>query len=247
MSVSGNVVSVLAGAGGSFPVAGIRAKITRQRLYTSSGVWIAPANCYYVQLAMCGGGGSGAVVSDNSGSPTGSVANGGAGAAVIVPGLIPVLPGISYTVTVGAGGASATATLSAANGASGGTSIFAGGLTYFATQGGVGGGVGGGAAAGGTTVQGSSYGLLGVNGGNGARADFSPSAAGAVEHSIGGTSVNSYRGGGGASLFAAGGNSGDPTSTKPGFGAGSGGAFAFDVAATSGAGGNGVVIVTWEE
>lgn len=243
MSVSGNVVSVLPGAGGSFPVAGVRAKITRQRRYTSSGVWIAPANCYYVQLAMCGGGGSGAVVSDSSGSPTGYVANGGAGAAVIVPNLIPVLPGISYTVTVGAGGASATATFNIANGVSGGTSIFAGGLTYFATGGGTGGTVSGGNATGGTTTQVSSYGLFGVNGGAGGTSGV----GGSVEHTIGGTGSVLYRGGGGASLFAAGGNSADPTSTKPGFGAGSGGAFTFDAAATSGAGGDGVVIVTWEE
>lgn len=245
MSVSGNVVSVLPGAGGSFPVAGVRAKITRQRLYTSSGVWIAPANCYYVQLAMCGGGGSGAAFSDDSGAPLGFVAGGGSGAAVIVPGLIPVVPGISYAVTVGAGGASASATLTFANGVAGGTSIFAGALTYFAAGGG-GAGQSGGAALGGTTAQVSSYSVFGVNGGAGGTA--AGGTGGAVEHTIGGVGGFGVAGGGGASLFSAGGAAGLLTpSIKPKFGAGSGAGYNADAIATSAAGGDGVVILTWEE
>jgi hypothetical protein len=231
MSVSGYAVGVLPGAGGSFAMTGIRPKITKHRVYTSSGVWIAPANCYFVQLAMCGGGGSGGVTS-------GSSSSGGSGAAAIAPSIIPVVPGTTYTVTVGAGG---VGVVSDGTGNSGGESSFSGGILILRALGGSGGLGFLANLLGGSVVAISSFGAIGVSGGSVPSTSGAGVRSGSVEHALGGVSASNTGTGGGASLFSDGTN-GASTSSAAGFGAGSGGA---NVA--SGAGGNGIVVLTWEE
>lgn len=131
MSVTGNIIGMPPGAGGSFPMAGTRPKIRKTLMVVSSSMaWTAPPNVYHVILQMVGGGGSGGIVSPdnasnfgNTSDPTNTVigagalpnstvpggdlisTGGGAGVA-IAPSIIPVNPGSTYILTGGAGGAS---------------------------------------------------------------------------------------------------------------------------------------------
>jgi len=72
--------------------------------FTSSGTWVAPAGIYRVQLSMFGGGGKGGNGSQYSsgGSTFYSGGGGGGSAAVIWNYRADVVPGTTYTVTVGA-------------------------------------------------------------------------------------------------------------------------------------------------
>jgi len=119
--------------------------------------WVAPTGVYYVNAVCVGGGGGGRAYQG------GSVAfgsTGGAGGGLGWKNLIPVVPGTSYTVVVGAGGATVTAV-----GTSGSTNP--GGNSYFintSTVAGFGGG------AGTNTTQGTGGSYTGDGGGFGGNA-----------------------------------------------------------------------------
>lgn len=106
--------------------------------FTSSGTWVAPAGCNSVVIDACGGGGGGGgsgaagIVAASSGCGGG----GGAGALRDVRTVL-VVPGTTYTITVGAGGNWGGVGSSGSNGAS---TSFLGGSTNEVWNGGGGGG-----------------------------------------------------------------------------------------------------------
>jgi len=99
------------------------------QLFTTSGTWTAPTGVTRVRVWCIGGGGGGAF--NNSCSGNGAYGGGG-GTAV---GVYTVVPGTGYTVTIGAGGAGATAATNVI-GSAGGTTSFGG---VISATGGVGG------------------------------------------------------------------------------------------------------------
>jgi hypothetical protein len=141
-----------------------------QQAYTTPGTytWIAPAGYTTVSVVAVGGGASGGrsteAAIDNS--STYSMANGGSGGGLAWGNNIAVEPGQSYTVVVGAGGASQTTTNSL-YGNAGGSSYFidnstlcaTGGSPYWWAPGGYtgtkvgGGGTGGSGGSGGTNPR----------------------------------------------------------------------------------------------
>lgn len=98
---SGGFANVTIGTGLTFSAGNLSnssVNIHGVQLFTSSGTFVAPAGITKVYLTMVGGGGSSGGSSGGNGS-----GGGGAGASVInFP--YTVIPGNSYTVTVGAGG-----------------------------------------------------------------------------------------------------------------------------------------------
>jgi hypothetical protein len=84
--------------------------------FTSTGTWTAPSNVTQAYFSGCGGGGAGGACS----APGNAGGGGGGGAACVEKQLVNVVPGQTYSVTIGAAGAGAT-------GAAGG----AGGLTQM--------------------------------------------------------------------------------------------------------------------
>lgn len=89
--------------------------------FTSSSSWTAPAGVTVATVLLVGGGGAGGGANANTNHRTG----GGGGGGQVVLATVPVTPGVSYTITLGAGGTGA----SAANGGKGGDSSF-GTLVY---------------------------------------------------------------------------------------------------------------------
>jgi hypothetical protein len=143
--------------------------------FTSSGTWTAPAGVTTVTVSMAGGGGGG------GGQDTGGGGGGGGGGGQRYSTSSTVVPGTTYTVTVGTGGA-----WNVSGGAGGGTSTFnginatggAGGISAGGGEGAIGYGGAGGSPAGNNGSDGEGTG----NGGNGG---------------IGGSSVLLGYGGGG--------------------------------------------------
>jgi len=175
-----------------------------QQQFTTPGTfsWTAPAGVYEVSAVAVGGGGGGAQGT--------FAASGGGGGGLGWRNRIPVTPGVSYTVVVGAGG-----TL---GGGTGGDSFF---INNTVVRGG--GGLGG--VAGGTTNRtgGTFTGDGGGNGGfGGARVN--------TDSPGGGGGAGGYTGNGGNG----GGASGNPTA---GAGGGAGGGGFAGVSDTAGAGG----------
>lgn len=83
--------------------------VNRQDEFLASGTWTCPAEVYSVELEGCGSGGGGGTggtgtATTDRWSPGGS----GGGAAPLVSRKVPVTPGVVYTVTIPAGGASDT-------------------------------------------------------------------------------------------------------------------------------------------
>jgi hypothetical protein len=101
--------------------------------FTASGSWTAPAGVFSIQaLAVGGGGGGGASKSTNSAT---SETGGGGGGGGVVDGMFPVVPGTTYTVTIGTGGAGANTTTAA--GSNGTDTTFGSLFTAPGGQGGV--------------------------------------------------------------------------------------------------------------
>ena len=182
--------------------------------YTSNGNWVAPAGVTTAWLTGCGPGGGGA--GGNSATVGGG---GGGGGQSVIAEAVTVVPGTSYTVTIGTGGAGSVS--AAANGSAGsGATVF--GSTLLSLAAGAGGtvsGAGGAAGGAGGSAQG---GAAGVSG-----SDFP----------VGGT--------GGASMFGAGGAGGTgavPPRTGSGYGSGGGGGASL---APGAAGSNGFLLVEW--
>ena len=97
----------------------------RYAVFASSGTWTCPAGVTTIRARMWAGGGGGG----GSGNP-GSAASGGGGGQY-GEGNIPVTPGTSYNITVGAGGAGGG---TEANGAAGGASAFSGSFSVGGGQ-----------------------------------------------------------------------------------------------------------------
>lgn len=174
-----------------------------QLVYTTPGTytWTAPTGVYTVSAVCVGGGGGG--ISTGSGG-------GGGGGGGLGWKLVPVTPGVAYTVSVGAAG-SGTAS----------TSATTGGSSYFGSLATVSGSGGSGAS---TVTGGAGGGYVGDGGGFGGS---------------GGTGNSSYGGGGGgaggyAGNGGAGGSSGGSASSGLGGGGGGGG---YSSSAPNGAGG----------
>lgn len=83
--------------------------------FTASGSWTAPAGVFSVNILAVGGGGGGGGATNTT---TEQTVGGGGGGGGVYDGLIPVVPGTTYTVTIGTGGAGASAgTVASSNGA----------------------------------------------------------------------------------------------------------------------------------
>lgn len=105
----------------------------RTAKFTASGSWTAPAGVFSIQaLAVGGGGGGGASKSTNVNT---SETGGGGGGGGVVDGMFPVVPGTTYTVTIGTGGAGANTTTAA--GSNGTDTTFGSLFTAPGGQGGV--------------------------------------------------------------------------------------------------------------
>ena len=120
--------------------------------YVTSGTWECPVGVTSVTVECWGGGGAG-------GSATGGTTRGGGGGGggSYVTNTIAVVPGTTYTITVGVGGAKGGTTSTAPQGFPGGKSEFSGGVvTTITASGGTGG-------SGGTPIQARGFG--GVLGG----------------------------------------------------------------------------------
>ncbi len=101
------------------PVGG---KVLKTQEFTSTGTWVCPSNVYAVDvLAVSGGGGGGGTNAVDSATTARTAAGGGGGGGGVVKRTLPVTPGTSYTITIGAGGAGG---VGAANAAAGGTTSF---------------------------------------------------------------------------------------------------------------------------
>ena len=216
--------------------------------WTAAGTysWKCPANITAITLSLTSGGGSGS-------SLTGTGCGGGAGTSVKVR--IPVTPGTTYQVIVGAGGASVTGS----NGNNGGTSSFGpSGSPVVSITGGIGGTtVGGNGGALSTTLgYGSLAGGLGGTSGAGAATHAIPGfeflaampgaggglygyAGGATDFYTGGISGGAAAGGGGSSAYGSGGSASAAGNASPGGGHGSGGGGTGTATKSSGAGSDG--------
>jgi len=182
--------------------------------YTSNGTWTAPAGVTTAWLTGCGPGGGGA--GGNSATVGGG---GGGGGQSVIAEAVTVVPGTSYTVTIGTGGAGSVS--AAANGSAGsGPTVF--GSTLLSLAAGAGGtvsGAGGAAGGAGGSAQGGATGVSGS------------------DNPVGGT--------GGSSMFGAGGAGGTSvTSPRTGSGYGSGGGGGAQ-SALGAAGSNGFLLVEW--
>jgi uncharacterized repeat protein (TIGR01451 family) len=216
---------------------------------TSSGNWIAPAGVTSITVEVWGGGGAGGGQNQNSDG-----GGGGGGGAYSRKNTITVIPGNSYVVSVGAGGAGVTS----GTGGTGGDSFFINAATVMA-KGGVGGapstgtppagGLGGAAASGVGDVK-----FSGGNGGrgrdnNGGRGGPGGSSAGTAANGTSGpdpystqTAAAAPAGGGVGGDGGGGGNDGSaPASGNGGGGGGSGDGNSMK----GGAGAVGKVVVTY--
>lgn len=172
-------------------------------LFTSSGTWVCPQGVTKIYVSMCGGGGGGA--GGGGGGGTGP-SGGGSAANSLLWFPYTVIPGNSYTVTIGAAGAAGTGGTSAP-----GTDGTDGGNTSFDTLTCLGGKKGTATTAGtNTSISRNAHATNGTAG--------NPQELGGN----GGLGVfNTNGGGGGASIFGAGGSgAGSGGGLPTGFGAG---------------------------
>ena len=217
--------------------------------------WTAPCNVTAIQVEAWGSGGGGGV--GNSGG-SGKAGGGGAGGAYVKNTSIIVVPGNTYTVTVGAGG---LAGVISATVTTGNPSSFSGsGITTLTAGGGAGGG-GGSAATPGTGGVGSSsanagysgsFSYAGGNGAAGVTSSYSGGGGGAAGSSgAGGNASGATKGtagtgggDGGNGITGGTGTTGNP-GTTPGGGGSGGFEGSLSVAKLGGKGGDGRVIITY--
>ena len=153
---------------------------------TSSGSWTAPAGVTSVTVEVWGGGGAGG--GQDQGSDGGG---GGGGGGYSKKNTVTVIPGNSYTVSVGAGGAGVTS----GTGGSGGDSYFVDATTVIA-KGGVGGAPSTGTppAGGAGGVAASGVGDVKYSGGNGGRGLDNKNGRGGPGGSSAGTAASGTSG-----------------------------------------------------
>ena len=206
---------------------------------TGSGTFTVPTGVTMIYLTMTGGGASGSARTGTSD------AYGGSASGALIRWPIKVTSGQNIAYAVGAGGAATTLTI----GIAGGDSTF-GTLTVPGAASGI--------DAGGWTPDAKSltsnqhaFFLPGGDGGFSAvRIDAGEYVNPLYEGGAGATTGGGgYAGGGGSSFFGAGGDaacaSGDATASAGGIGAGGGGAVSVGGVATSGAGGDGYILVEY--
>ena len=220
--------------------------------YLASSTWICPTNVFSVQAECWGGGGGGAGTAATA-NRTGA---GGAGGAYAKNESITVVPGTSYTVTVGAGG-TAGATGSGSVAGTGGSSSFSGGvITTITAVGGAGATAGNGTGAASGSSSGNagfsgSFSYAGGNAANGLSASYSGGGGGAAgSNGAGGNASTSSGGtagtggGNGTNGVTVAGTVGGP-GYVPGGGGSGGYATTGGTAKTGGAGGAGQITLTY--
>ena len=209
-----------------------------QTTITTTGTWICPAGATSIKVEVWGGGGSGGTAT------TGGVGGGGAGGAYVINNNVAVVPGSSYSITVGAGGIAST-TATNGNGTAAGATIFLSTTPVIAN-----GGVAGGNATG-TGALNTAFGLGGINlvggsggtvtlgsaGDNGAASSGGKGGDGANGGGAGGAADTST---GNVSSTGLGGNNG----TAPG-GGGSGAFGTISGSRVGGTGGAGQIKITY--
>jgi hypothetical protein len=213
--------------------------------YSASGSFIPPAGATSVVVECWGGGGGG------GGTALNASYGGGGGGGGYAKSTVTVVPGTSYTVTVGNGGTAGSN--SGGTGGTGGTSLF--GTSVVVATGGAGGVAGVSGSIYGTGGAGASTGMTGTltyNGGNGGTAVSTP-ASGGGGSSAGSASNGNNASGNTAGAAVTGGGTGasgrttvgaGATGTAPG-GGGSGGFRSSATARAGGAGGKGQVKITY--
>jgi len=117
-----------------FPAAG-GGVVQKSQAFTSTGTFVAPSNCYSLELFLVGGGGGGGAARVTSNNH--AVVGGGGGGASVVKRTVSITPGVTYTFTIGAGGAGGT--YSAAGAVGSDSTMTGSGLTTITALGGGGG------------------------------------------------------------------------------------------------------------
>lgn len=224
--------------------------------YNSSTTWTCPANVTAVQVECWGAGGAGGSgLKPVSGNAFGG---GGAGGAYARKSMVTVVPGSSYTITIGAGGVSAlspslasvpggdtwfgSATSCLAKGGAGGKSVISSGSGIVGS-----GGAGSSAGSVGDVVYAGGSGLVGqgspINTGGGGGGSAGTTGAGTNATSYQGATAVIGGGAGGNGKDSSGNGDGSPGSSP---GGGGGGARGSSVGSQGkgGAGGDGRVVLT---
>lgn len=191
--------------------------------FLASGSFVAPQGVTRIKVTVTAGGGSGSGCRGTSTSQTISGSGGGAGGTVIS--WVNVVPGNSYPVVVGQGGAAVTG---ATNGISGSSSSFNGSVLALGGSGGTAGGGGG-------------------NGGSGSGADIVISGG---DGSDGQSGDFIFAGNGGSSFWGGGSRAGNggPGRAAVAFGSGGGGVYDRSMSGnslTSGSGAQGIVVIEY--
>jgi hypothetical protein len=177
-------------------------QLTGSQTFTSNDVFTVPAGISYVQVEMAGGGGGGGgrLLGDTPGC-------GGGGGGGYLKAVIPVWPGESLTVTVGAGGAAGSTAVTPSDGEDGGDSLLSNSCGTLLFAGGGKGGedvADGGAGGAGGFVTGGPFSFIGPSGVSGVF-NSTDGAGGAFNPDIANvTGTNYERGGAGGSSALAG-------------------------------------------
>ncbi len=222
---------------------------TITQLFTANGTFTVPPCVTTVQVESWGGGGGGGGSITN---PANNSGGGGGGGAYVLVASIPVTPGNTYNVVVGAGGTAGSA-VSGGNGGSSsfnGTAVAAGGAggalynNFFSAGNGAGGAGGTGGTYNGGNGHSGSHPDSGGGGGGGAGNGGNGGAGGLI---VAGTGGNA---GAGAQPGGVGGDGGT-TDGLPGVAPGGGGGggntqnLLGGTSHTGGVGAHGQVIITW--
>ncbi|WP_445454062.1 choice-of-anchor D domain-containing protein [Flavobacterium sp. 25HG05S-40] len=184
--------------------------------YSSNGTFIAPAGVTSIQVEAYGGGGGGA----RGGSSNRHGGGGGGGGGYTLNSSVTVIPGTSYTITIGNGGNGS----SSGNGSNGTTTTATFGATTINATGGAGGtrhASGGAGGAGGAGTKAGGTGGTGTNSGSGGGGG----AGGTISAGSSGTVASGGAGGGGMAGNGGNGTTSNNASGSNGtnYGAGGGG------------------------
>lgn len=159
---------------------GALAQTTENFTTPGATTWLCPLGVTSITVEAWGGGGSGGAATNGAGR-----AGGGGCGGSYVTNTLAVSPGVTYNITVGAGGVSGSTSATTAFGSPGGFSSFSGGvITPVVASGGTGG-------TGGTSAN-----LFGIGGVLGGVYGFTSISGGSITYSAGTTTVNITGGGG---------------------------------------------------
>lgn len=227
--------------------------------FNSAGTWVCPAGINAIQVECWGAGGGGG---GSTSSSSKYVGGGGAGGSYVKNLSVPVTPGVSYTITIGAGGAGGSTSSTTCNGSNGGNSSFSGtGITSIVATGG-GAGLGGqssltaGTGAAASTTSNAGFSLsYSYAGGSGTTATWvsstsaksGPGGGAAGNDGTGSTTAIGSTSGGSAGAGGGIGGAGLTTSGAGNIGLapGGGGGGGFGSSGAGGKGGDGKVIISY--